>query len=534
MSVSHLGETARAAPVRWLILLALLVPLGLALLGWRLAPPMLNPDSAMGFLAWEAHAAGAPWNTLRAPDPAHLARDRDEFLTWWSPGQHDLTGPWRRFGANWGQAIVLTTVVACWIQLAGCWQLARSLGGSRAAAAWLGAASVLQWHSLFSFGHFRGGDVLLGAATPWMVAVIWRVRARPVWYLAVIPVLIWGGQYLKLSAILLTGPLLLAGGLGHLWSLRRRPAFAVTWSVTAAALAAGSWWLFQIAFLNRGPTPGAGGSLSGDPLSLVAYAAAAPWLAATGFGSLVGHLYWWLGRDVDGLWRTGGWFVAPLTAGVWWLTARRLFPLLGGKARHGAIVVLGTGCAILALLYLRGAPVGLDDRYMRPTAVVLLLALALAVDSRPANRSWLPQLALGAIAVFGVGCAVQRTIALLQHASRGREGIIQQHLTPRAIAHLAEIDAAGAPRSKLIYVPFAGLAFEIRRQRVIVADDLGVERQHLWHGRVPELIVALPDVMEQDGRGARVRARYADYRPDEWTSERQGGWYFWSVRTPSS
>lgn len=78
---------------------------------------MLNPYSAMGFLAWESHAAGAPWNHIRAPDPEDISRDRDYFQTWWSPAQLDILGIFRSLGANWGQSMTLTCLIGSWLTL---------------------------------------------------------------------------------------------------------------------------------------------------------------------------------------------------------------------------------------------------------------------------------------------------------------------------------------------------------------------------------------------------------------------------------
>jgi hypothetical protein len=341
-------------------------------------------------------------------------------------------------------------------------------------------------------------------------------------------------MYLKLSAVLLTGPLLLAAGVSNLWQLRRRPMFAFGWVIGAAILALGSWQLFKIGFLEFGPSPGSTGYVARDILSSLAFAAASPWLAATGLGSLVGHIYWRLGLDVGVLWSSGGWLVAPLTAAVWWLGVRWLIIPLTPIVRRGVILITVGSIAMLALLFMRGAPIGLDDRYMRPTATLLLLVIAFNLQSPDSRLRTLARVMLAGIALFGAGCAVQRTIALIRNESRGREGIAQQHLSPTAIATFAELDSDGLPHTKLIYVPFPGIAFEIRRQRTLVTDDLGIEREHRWHGRVSELILAIPNIMEHDGRGARIRARFVDYRRDEWASEIRGDWYFWFARTPSS
>jgi hypothetical protein len=114
--------------------------------------------------------------------------------------------------------------------------------------------------------------------------------------------------------------------------------------------------------------------------------------------------------------------------------------------------------------------------------------------------------------------------------SRGREDVTQQCLSAAAIARFGRLDSQGAPRSMLIYVPWAGIGLEIRRQRALITDDLDISRQHRWQGRVPILIVTVPDVMEADGRGTLVRSQFSDYRADEWHCEHYAGWWFWTAR----
>lgn len=503
------------------------VPLLLGLASLTVAPPMLNPDSAMGFLAWESHAKGAPWNHVLTPDPNNLNRDSHYFLTWWSPGQADLPGVFRYFGATCGQCIAISTLLGCWIQLAGSWLLAVKLGASRTAAGWFAMVSVLQWHSLFPFGHFRGGDMLLNAGAPWMLLIAWSTRDRPWTYLTSIPPLLLGGQYLKLSAVLLTGPLLLAGGLSNLWLLRRRPAAAATWAALASFLAAGSWWLFTTGFLQRGPSPSGAGSMQGDPLSLLAFSVAAPFLAATGGGSLIGRLFFWRGANVDELWQYGGWIVGPAAILTCWLFHSYLLRWLRAEHRRGIVLITAVGSLMLWSIYLRGSTVSTEDRFMRPSGTLLVIALALALDYAPARAAAVCRGLMLSIALFGVGSAVQRTCTLSRMPAVSAEGILQQHLTPQAISHLQNITQGGSPDSKLIYVPFAGLGLEVLRQRALVTDDIGFARRNRWEGRVEELIAVFPDAMEKSGEAQRVREQFVSYRSDEWRTELHGRWWFW-------
>jgi len=509
---------------------AALVPLLIVLVSWNRCPPMLNADSAVGFYVWEAHEAGGPWNCYRDVDPANITRDMSLFLTWWSPGQYELPGLWRLLGFSWGHVMLLSTLSGCWVGAAGCWFLARGIGVGRRAAAWFMAASTLQWHTLFSFGHFRGGDVLLGAATPWMILWAWRVRSSPGLFLAGIPLLLVGGLYLKLSAVLLVFPLLLTAGLANAWALRQRLTVLGAWALAAIALVCGTWMAIKIGFLDRGANPGSGEGRG--IFSPVAFAVLSPWLSATGAGSLLGHIWWWLGRDVDEIWLMGGWVVAPLALAMWWWPGRWLLRPLARPQQIAMILLLGFSIAMFSALFIRGASIGVDDRFMRPTATVLLLAFALSLEDTAPRRRQLGALALAAIAIFGTAAAAQRCISLARMNAKGREDTTQQHLTQPTLAKLAAIDARGAPNSILIYLPIPILGLEIRRQRTLITDDFTIRREHHWRGRVPELLMAMPDDMEADGRATRIRGEFADYDAAEWRGEHIAGWWFWSATTP--
>ena len=518
------------ALLAWLAF-GIIVPLVFTLAAWRAAPPMLNPDSAMGFIAWESHKAGAPWNHIRAPDPEDIARDRDYFLSWWSPAQHDIPGIFKFLGANWGQSIALTCLLSTWFTIWGCWQLARRTGGTPEQAAWFGVISVLQWHTLFPFGHFRGGDVLLGAATPWLMVIAWETRRRPISYLVSIPILILGGQYLKLSAILITGPLLLLGWISNIVHLRKHAVAKIGWAIAAPAIAAGSWWLLKLAFLDRGANPGSAGTLPDNPLALTIYALGSPLLAATGAGSLIGHAYYRLGLNVDTLWREGTAVTLPGFLAGWWLTYRSVLSRLDVGQRCLVLGLTGASSLMLATLFLRGAPVAIEDRFLRPASTVLLLALTLAcTDGSVAKRRTLKVVAL-MIAIFGLGTGIQRTYALLKNPNKGQEGILQQDLPPAALAYLKEIDSEGLRGSKLIYVPHATLALQVRNHRVLVTDDLTYERDLLWHGKVPQIVLAIPEKMQANGAGSRIRSRFVNYTEEQWSVTRHGEWWFWKAES---
>ncbi len=516
--------------------LVALVPLLLGAAGWFTSPPILDPDSATGFLVWESGHDGAPWNCLREPDPADIARNHDVFLTWWSPGQYVVPGWWRGAGFSWGQAMLLTALAGAWLQAGGCWWLARATGLGPVAAGWLTLTATLQWHTMHQFGYFRGGEILLAAAAPWLLALAWRLRQHACLTLVLAPGLVVLGQWLKLSALLLLVPLLTYLGLIHIGRLRARPRAAAGFVLGAAALMALTWWGMHVVFFARGPTPATASAPGGWSLTLVSYSLASPWLAITGLGSLMGRVCQWLGRDGDEIWRTAGWPVLTATLVVWWAAWRGWLGPLPVELRRFIGWVLAGNIVLLALLYARGASISIDDRHVRPAATLLLVGAAVTATS--SARRWRrgTQAVLLTCMVYGLGAAVPREIALARIQSQSRAGFCQQEITAAALVRLARLTRDTPPTDTVVYVPAPEIALEVNGARRISTDDinrdLAAVRAEHWRGRVPRLIVVVSDAMEKDGRGGAVRAAFADYPPAAWQAETAGGWWFWTAETP--
>ena len=531
------SASSRAGQLTFFVVV--LVPLLAATAGWFVSPPILNPDSASGFAIWESARHGAPWNSVLIPESADISRDRAVFVTWWSPGQYVVPGWWRYAGFSWGQAMLLTTLFGLWIQAGGCWWLARSVGLTSTAAAWLTLAATLQWHSLQQFGHFRGGEVLIEAAAPWLLGIAWTLRRHPVTTLAVFPLLVAGSLWLKLSALLLLVPVLGGLALIHGWPFRDRPQARLVWSLAFVALAAVTWWGLHTIFFGRGPTPATGPANVEQRSALAAFSIFSPWLAATGLGSLVGRISWWLGVDGETFWRTNAWPTFAAGAAAWWAGWYRWIRPLEAPLRRAVMWVLVANVILLAVLYVRGSSISLEDRHLRPVATLLLLAGAVAATQASTPRARrLSQAALVLIAAFGVGAAVQRGFAMARMDSRGTAGYCQQQFSAAAIAHLNRLDRSVPDRQALIYFPSTEIAFEISRQRRLGTDDisrdLATVRAHRWHGRVPRLIVVVRNDMQLDGRVAAVRAAFADYPAGVWRSEAVGGWWFWIADQPAA
>src|SRR5262245_43128796 len=75
-------------------------------------PPSIFPDPGWGFMAWRSYLEGAPFNTILAPDPADITRDRADFLGYWTPGQYVIPGLITLVGVPLGVAITVTVFIS--------------------------------------------------------------------------------------------------------------------------------------------------------------------------------------------------------------------------------------------------------------------------------------------------------------------------------------------------------------------------------------------------------------------------------------
>jgi len=162
--------------------IAAIVALNVAFLASAVvARPKVASDASSGMLVWSSMEHGSRWNRFFEPDPTDIAATRQNFLTWWSPGQYLAVGPLHRIGLSWGAAIVAATFCGTLVGIAGFWRLYLRLGFGQATSAWAAAILAVTWHVTRSFGEFPGGELPLFAASPWLLALILRKRPLRWW-----------------------------------------------------------------------------------------------------------------------------------------------------------------------------------------------------------------------------------------------------------------------------------------------------------------------------------------------------------------
>lgn len=132
--------------------------------------PGVDPDSCWGYLVMHSMQRGHPFNLIPSPNPFNIAKDRFDFLAWWSPGQY--MEPWLLqiiTGFKIDRATTLATAFSSTVGLAGFYQLFKKLGFTKWIAAISAAFIATQQFFISPFWYYRGGDALLFEFEGWFL-----------------------------------------------------------------------------------------------------------------------------------------------------------------------------------------------------------------------------------------------------------------------------------------------------------------------------------------------------------------------------
>jgi hypothetical protein len=495
--------------------------------------PKVDSDASSGMLVWSSMERGARWNRSLEPDPSDIAADRQNFMTWWSPGQYLAVGPLHRAGLSWGAAIATATLICSLIGLLGYWRLYVGLGFNETTSAWAAAVLSVAWVVTRNYGEFPGGELPLFAVAPWLLRCIFRMR--PIGWARIVPfaVVYVLGAMTKLS-FCVTALAALAG----ICCIEFREAPGgrrlLALGAKASAMVAAAHLLLWAIFLRHGATPANIGA-QGQPWWYVLPAVLAlPAGSVFGLGSLLGRVFLYPGHALVGnptMLAPIFWAFAAAFAAIAWVLARQAQlpsgygPLLGG--------MVATYVIVLGILITAGAPISVEDRQFFPVSALLLPAFVeFARSGTSVAFRWAARIGLVFACAYGFAAAVVHAVQLSAISNIGRAGITQHIISPKAMGVLHKLDDldSSVPAGTLVYVPSPEISFELRRARVLSTFDLSLSPEELRrivrHGRVPLLIVLSNPVLKAQGRDEIVRRSFVDYSPSEWKRRDVGEWSF--------
>jgi hypothetical protein len=501
-----------------------------------LIPPFIDIDSGFGFLAWRSTMLGAV-NSVITPNPANISQDTAEFLAAFSPGQYLIPGAISLVGVPLGIALTLTVVLSMLACLIGWIRVVQTFVARPSVAL---AATVLIGsfrYSTSAFSIYHGGEILLQAATPWLILTAYRVpqaKGVPAALLAA------GAMFLaflaKITGLIVFATAFIASSLVVL-SFGRR----ITYGMIGGALGAlGALAILYVTFLSRGWTAGSVTNWS-LPSGSIAFASLAPWVAGTSwsdpFTSIVRfNLPGWASPNtVPGL--PG--YSMPVTylLGVVVPPAVVVIVVIlswrpqGTNEQRLKVFSLWFYClmaAIFILLYAHGAMILPDERHFR-SAGTLLFVCALVSALTAGTPRWAKSFFLvlcAAMALYGLASFAHRAWITASGRSLDRTSWTNQRIFDAAAIDFARKAYSEEGRDALFVLPSFQLAVTLPTNARIFAIDLeSIEIENVQYlGRVPgHIFVLLPNTVWDylknrfdTSKGPALLLAFRDYAPDAW------------------
>jgi hypothetical protein len=483
--------------------------------------PAMYSDSAWGFLVADSMAHGAAFNHLIVPDPVDITRDRDLFLAVWSPGQYVFAAALERAGLTLGAALTVVTTVFTVLGLVGWYQLYRAWNFPPASAAIAIAITAGTRHLALPFGIYNGGEVLLFGGAPWFLLLLKRWRnLSPTQSIGVL-IAFAALAFLKLSALVLAFAALAALVIGDLW-----PPARIKWRrpLTAAAIGLVFVVAFYVVWYARGRT--AADSSGASAWFLVMPRFFEGWGATVSgmvsLGDLAARI---LRRPVSPILSsldTLYLLVALPALALLALARRRLTATHADYARFATALALFY-VAMMAVLYGRGGPLLMEDRFFRPLSMVLLIGVVHAVASA-ANRIRLPLVGFAAaMMLYGISSYFVR-LDHNAHSPLGRRGFHHMTLSHDGLALMRRtLQGTAGQDGTIVYVMSPELAFEVEGARVIVsAEGEGQLGRRTYKNRATRLFVFVDDKALADRRAEIMLRSFVDYDRDGWTATKSG------------
>ena len=339
-------------------------------------------DSGWGFLAWRGTLLGHP-NFAFAPDPANIARDNMGFMSTWSPGQYLIPGLVSFLGVPIGVAIVITVAAASITSVFGWLRVVAAIAPQTASS---GVVLVLLLetfrYATLPFGIYDGGEILIQAATPWIVLAAFRIPQLDTLNAA----LLAGGTALlaflaKLSGLIVAGAAFGAVGMLVLFSTHRINK-GLMGGMCGVLIAFATIYVF---FISRGWTAADGGGWS-LRVNQIATAIVFPWLAGV---SWTDFMDWILLNPSHPLVNNSDarvWLVLPFaSAASLFILSWHPKTLLVATFRNFAITYYLITTLVFIALFSHNAAISLEERHFRPAGMLFLICgyIYVAVDHPP-------------------------------------------------------------------------------------------------------------------------------------------------------
>jgi hypothetical protein len=483
-------------------------------------PPYIQWDSGWGFVAWRGTLLGAA-NSIIAPDPADIAHDTAAFLTEWSPGQYLIPGAISLIGIPLGTAMTLTAALSLLTTLIGWVIVLEAFALQTRLAVFVIVLIGLFRYSTMTFGVYWGGEVLMQAATPWLILTARRVPEMNIVTAALLTaVAVFVAFLAKLSGLIVAGAALVAGSMVALTFARRITGGMIGGALGALAVVA----VVYVGFLTRGPTAVSVTNWS-LPLRSIAFASLVPWVAGMSWTDSLMTVFlparsaWYVSITVVAL------VIPPalLLAGL--VLSWRPQTINEKNLKIFSLCFYGVVAAVFAMLYIHGSTIGLEERYSRPVGILLFVCAAVSAFQAGTPR-WVRTLFLALCALmvlYGLASFSSRALAAATGHSLDRLSWTNQQIYDAAAVDFARQAYAREGRNALFVLPTPQIQATLPTEARILTRDIewGGPAASLpgarYAGRVSgHVYVLMPNNLVDTTNARELLSAFTDYAPNAW------------------
>jgi hypothetical protein len=385
-------------------------------------------------------------------------------------------------------------------------------------------------YSTAAFGIYHGGEILLQAATPWLILMACRVPEMD----AAPAALLAAGTVFFAFLAKLTGIIVVAAGLVAssvvVLSVGRRITHGMIGGVLGALMAVA---ILYFTFLSKGWTAVSATAWS-LPFGSIAFAVLVPWVAGVSWSDLMTAMFF-TSRYVFSMPMSYLAVIIPpviLVMGLvfYWRpqTANEK------KLKLFSLCIYSVMAVGFMMFFIRSAVISLDERHFR-SAGTLLFVCALISALSAGTPKWARNvfLALCSLtALYGLASFSHRAWITAHGRSLDRMSWTNQNMFDPAAIDFIRKAYAREKRDALFVLPTYQLAVTLPTDARVLAIDLNWETESViagfrYSGRVPgHIFVLMPNTIfdERNGildmaKGPMLLSAFKDYAPHAWTKK---------------
>jgi hypothetical protein len=412
-------------------------------------PQVLGEDPGTALAAWRSMRQGAPFNTIKIPDPQNLSNSIYLFLTWWTPGQYLLPGWLSQLGMSLGLASLIVTIVFSALGLWGWYCVYRLLKIDYQIIFFCLLMMVTSRLFTINFINYTGGEVLIFGTQPWSIYALLKWQKKPIFLFISLLLISLACFFCKSSYTIGLAAVGVCAGLFWLqtWQqpAQRRKAFT---AVVAVALCCGAYLLLtQWGFLKRGANPTSSqGSLG---LNIGSYELLnyplLQWFSIVDLRSLISRYF-------QNLETVNVWFHVVSVAGIlplWYVVWRSALTPLKTIFLGFSITYLG----IFLYFFNTGADISLEYRHLKILAFLFLPLLCQYAWHRPVAKQVVLVLFLIGNSLYGLSIYALKKWEVEQKYVVGKTGYAIKDLSASDLAFIHSKDVPEHPERIWFFVP---------------------------------------------------------------------------------